>query len=74
MSKYINKFWVSVTAILTIIVLIYLFPIMYNRYGLATAILLSLLLVFGMALYYIRGYWISIWISKKKSIPPKQSE
>lgn len=72
MSKYINKFWVSVTLILTVIVLIYLFPIMHNRYGLATAILLSLFLVFGMSLYYIRGYLISSWISKKKSSASKQ--
>lgn len=70
MSKYINWFWIAVTAILSIIVLICLFPIMYSRYGLVSAILLGLLVVFGMSLYYIRGYWISTWISKKKSGRP----
>jgi hypothetical protein len=73
MSKYINKFWVSLTAVLTIILLIYLFPIMYDQYGFIKAILLSLCLIFGMSLYYIRGYWISKWLSKKKSSPPGPS-
>jgi hypothetical protein len=74
MSQYINKFWVAVTALLTLILLIFLFPKMYDRYGLVQALLLSVVLVFAMSLYYIRGYWVSRWFSDRKTRDKKRTE
>ena len=59
MAKIGNAFWTIATAVLTVILLIIVFPLLNDKYGLATAILLALVLVVGMSLYHIRGVWIS---------------
>lgn len=59
MSQSGVKLWVGITVILTLILIVYLFPILYAKYGLATAILFSLIVVFGMLLYYLRGMLMS---------------
>jgi hypothetical protein len=59
MSKSGAKLWVGITVILTVIIIVYLFPILYAKYGLATAILFSLIVVLGMLLYYLRGILMS---------------
>jgi hypothetical protein len=70
MSKSGPKLWIGITAILTVILIVYLFPIFHSKYGLATAILFSLILVFGMLLYYLRG----ILMSQTKPGKPHDSE
>jgi len=74
MSKYVNKVWVSVTAILAVILIVYLFPIMRAKYGLAAAILSSLALVFGMTLYYLRGILIAHTGSRKSHAAKNEGE
>lgn len=74
MSKYVSKVWVSVAAILTVILIAYLFPIMRAKYGLATAILSSLVLVFGMALYYLRGVLMANTGSHKSHASKNEGE
>ena len=64
--KLFNKFWVTVTAIITVILFIYLFPLLLDKYGLLKAILWISLLPVGMTLAYLRGYWIHSLISKKR--------
>ncbi len=59
MSRQTGKLWMSMTAALTVILIVYLFPVFYSRYGLATAILFSLVLVVGMLLYCLRGVLMS---------------
>lgn len=59
MRRESSKLWVGITAVLTIVILIFVFPILNERYGMATAILFSIVLVFGMALYYLRGVLMS---------------
>ncbi|HDL02722.1 MAG TPA: hypothetical protein ENH25_01170 [candidate division Zixibacteria bacterium] len=66
MSKYISKFWLSFTAIITFALLFYLFPQMLARYGIFRAILLSLILIAGMCLAYIRGYIIASLLYRRK--------
>jgi hypothetical protein len=63
--KIFNPFWIAVTAILTVIVWAVLFPRMLEQYGLARALLLSIVLVFAMSLYYVRGWWVSSILNKK---------
>jgi len=60
-----NKFWVLATTVITIVMLIILFPKLLDKYGPGRAILLSSLIPFAMFLAYLRGYWISTWLSKK---------
>ena len=64
--KFFSKFWVSVTVVITAILLAILFPPLLDKYGMVKAILWSLLLVFGMFLAYVRGYWVCQWLCKKK--------
>jgi hypothetical protein len=59
MSKYSNKIWVYATAILTLVLIAIVFPILRGKFGTATAVLGCLGLAFGMALYYLRGVWLS---------------
>jgi hypothetical protein len=62
----LNKFWVTVTAVITIGLLAYLFPLLLDKYGLVKAVLLACLIPVAMAMAYIRGYWISKLIDKKR--------
>lgn len=55
MSKYGTKLWLGITTALAVVLTVCVFPILYAKYGLAAAILLSFLVVFGMLLYYLRG-------------------
>lgn len=59
MSKYTNKIWAWATAVLALVLIVILFPILRGRFGTATAVLGCLVLVFGMALYYLRGVLLS---------------
>ena len=66
MSRYINKFWVAFTIILFTALFIILVPMMVNKYGLLGALLWSPLFVIAAVLAYIRGYWVSKWMSGDK--------
>ena len=61
-----NKFWVTFTVVLFLILFVILFPMMVNKYGVLGALLLSPLLVVAAILTYIRGYWVSRWMSENK--------
>ena len=50
-----RMFWMGITAALTVVLLIFVFPILRDKYGTATAVLLGLVLIAGMMLYYLRG-------------------
>lgn len=63
MSHTNQKLWITLTAALTVILLVIVYPILSAKFGTATAILLCGLLVLGMALYYMRG--ASLFRSKK---------
>ncbi|UCD63120.1 MAG: hypothetical protein JSW34_10220 [Candidatus Zixiibacteriota bacterium] len=63
--KFINKFWLAVTALIGLGLFVCLFPLLLDKYGLMRAILWSLLIPVAMALAYIRGYWVSTWLSGK---------
>jgi hypothetical protein len=65
-TKLFNKFWVMVTAIITIGLLVYLFPLLLDKYGLLKAVLLSCLIPVAMTLAYFRGYWVSTLFVKRK--------
>jgi hypothetical protein len=64
-TKLFNKFWVALTAVITLGLLVYLFPLLLNKYGLLKAILLACLIPMAMALAYLRGYWVSTLFEKK---------
>jgi len=64
-TKLFNKFWVALTAVITLGLLAYLFPLLLNKYGLVKAILLACLIPVAMTLAYFRGYWVSNLIEKK---------
>lgn len=64
-TKLFNKFWVAVTAAVTIGLLAYLFPLLLDKYGLVKAILLACLIPVAMTLAYFRGDWISTLFEKK---------
>lgn len=64
-TKLLNKFWVAVTACITIGLLVYLFPLLLDKYGLGKAVLLACLIPGAMALAYLRGYWIATLFEKK---------
>jgi|GEM_PF-2151995 len=59
MSKYVNKIWAYATTVLALVLIVILFPILHGRFGTAKAVLGCLVLVFGMALYYLRGVLMS---------------
>jgi hypothetical protein len=65
-TKLFNKFWVAVTALITIGLLAYLFPLLLEKYGFVKAVLLACLVPVAMTLAYFRGYWISTLFEKKK--------
>ncbi len=60
-----NKFWVALTAVITICLLAYLFPHLLDKYGLVKALLLACLIPVAMGLAYLRGYWVSTLFEKK---------
>jgi hypothetical protein len=64
-TKLFSKFWVALTAVITIGLLAYLFPLLLDKYGLGKAILLACLIPLAMALAYLRGYWIAAMFEKK---------
>ena len=65
-TKIFDKFWVTVSAIIALGLLIYLFPLLLDKYGLAKAVLFSLLVPFAVGLAYLRGYWVSTWLSERR--------
>ncbi len=64
-TKLFNKFWVAVTALITIGLLAYLFPLLLDKYGIVKAVLLACLIPVAMTLAYFRGYWVSTLFEKK---------
>jgi hypothetical protein len=56
---------VVVTVLITLVLLVILFPLLLDKYGAVKAILLACLIPVAMALAYIRGYWVSTLIEKK---------
>ena len=64
-TKLFNKFWVALTAVITLGLLAYLFPLLLDKYGLVKAILLACLIPVAMSLAYLRGYWIATLFEKK---------
>ncbi len=64
-TKLFNKFWVALTAVITIGLLAYLFPRLLDKYGLVKALLLACLIPVAMGLAYLRGYWVSTLFAKK---------
>jgi uncharacterized membrane protein len=64
-TKLFNKFWVALTAVITIGLLAYLFPLLLDKYGLVKALLLACLIPVAMGLAYLRGYWVSTLFEKK---------
>jgi hypothetical protein len=72
-TKLFNKFWVAVTAVITIGLLAFLFPLLLAKYGFVKAVLLACLIPVAMTLAYFRGYWVSTLVEKKrKSIEQKK--
>ena len=65
-TKLFNKFWVAVTAVITIGLLAYLFPLLLDKYGIVKAVLLACLIPVAMTMAYFRGYWFSTLIEKKR--------
>lgn len=65
-GKLFNKFWLVFTTVLAIGLIIILFPLLLDKYGLVKAILLACLIPVAMALAYIRGYWVATLFEKKK--------
>ena len=59
MRIHSHRLWITAAALLTVVLLLVVFPILYARYGLVTAILLGVVLVYGMILYYLRGALMS---------------
>lgn len=66
-TKLFNKFWVAVTAVITIGLLAYLFPLLLDKYGFVKAILLACLIPVAMTMAYFRGYWIATLIEKRSN-------
>ena len=54
-----HNLWLAAIAILTLILLIIIFPLLEAKYGALRSVLLSGLLVVGMLLYYLRGILLS---------------
>ena len=65
-KKWFDPFWVSVTVVITVILLIVLLPHMLDSLGVAGTIFGALLLLVGMGLAYVRGYWVSRWIEERR--------
>lgn len=64
--RIFNKFWITFTVVLTLILFMILLPLMVAKYEIVGALLLSPLLVVGMVLAYIHGYWVSRWLSERR--------
>lgn len=65
--KLFNKFWVTVTAVITVCLLAYLFPLLLDKYGLVKAVLLACLIPVAMTMAYFRGYWVSTLFQKRRN-------
>jgi len=65
-TKLFNKFWVAVTAVITIGLLTFLFPLLLDKYGFVKAVLLACLIPVAMTMAHFRGYWISTMIEKRR--------
>jgi len=73
-TKLFNKFWVALTAVITIGLLAYLFPLLLDKYGLVKALLLACLVPVAMGLAYLRGYWVSTMLEKKGKIDKQEKD
>ena len=65
-TKLFNKFWITATAVITLGLLAYLFPLLLDKYGLFKGILLACLIPVAMILAYVRGYWVSTLLEKRR--------
>ena len=59
MKKPSRYAWPGVTVLLTLLIMIAVFPVLSARFGLVAAVLLSPVLILGMFLYYLRGILFS---------------
>ncbi|KPL03692.1 MAG: hypothetical protein AMJ73_05700 [candidate division Zixibacteria bacterium SM1_73] len=60
MAKLYNRFWVTVTIVLSVVFAILFFPIVHPKYGFPLSLLITLLgLLFIWANYFIRAYIFS---------------
>lgn len=62
----LNKFWLTFTVVLFLILFVILFPMMVSKYGAVGALSLSPLLVLAAVLAYLRGYWVSRWMAQSR--------
>lgn len=65
-TRFYSGFGVTISLIITAILLIILFPMLLDKYGMAKALLMSLLIPVAMFLGYLRWYWILRWINERK--------
>ena len=60
MAKFYNRFWVTVTIVLSVVFAILLFPIVQRKYGFPLSLLVTFLgVVFIWVNYFIRAYIFS---------------
>lgn len=62
-TRLFNTFWVAVTAVITLGLLVCL---LIGKYGLIKAFLLTCLIPLAVSIVYLRGYGISPRFEKKK--------
>ena len=67
-TKLFNKFWVAVTAVITLCLLANLFPLLLDKNGFVKAIVLACLIPVAMTMAYFRGYWVSTLFEKKDKL------
>lgn len=66
-SKYISPAWIGVTAILSVLFAILFFPVVTTRYGIPTAVILTVIGVGVIWLnYFIRARIFSRWSERKR--------
>jgi hypothetical protein len=65
-NRFFSPFWVTVSIIISVILIAVLYPLLLEKYGMAKAILLSLLIPVAMGLAYIRGWLIAIKLAQKR--------
>ena len=65
-TKFYSRSGVTISLIITAILIIVLFPMLLDKYGMAKALLMSLLIPVAMFLGYLRWYWILRLINGRK--------
>ena len=70
-TKLFNKFWVTVTAVITLGLLAYLFPLLLNKYGLVKALLLACLIPVAMTMPIFEDIGFRPFLIKSEIQPDK---